>query len=238
MVLQTRNLFESINVKEVNDLMSALDKGCRLTVIDIRGTISATKAHNFFLIRPGTDYAFNLAIIHTLIRQDLYDSRFAHLWVNDLRALREFVRPYTPEWAEEETGIEADRIVSFARELAQAKPAVLWHPGWMTSGTRIPSTSAAPFTSSTPCSAPWSKGRLALGQHTLRRGPEGAEEAGRPVPQTPGEAGGRGGLALPPLRLGSRASAPGLQGHRDGGPIPGQGVHGLPPRSPHGLPGS
>jgi len=131
-ILQSRNMFESINVKEVNDLVSALDKGCRLTVIDIRANISATKAHNFFLIRPGTDYAFNLAVIHTLLYQDLYDARFAHLWVKDLRELREFARPYTPAWAEEETGIERDRIVAFVRELAAAKPAVLWHPGWMT----------------------------------------------------------------------------------------------------------
>jgi thiosulfate reductase/polysulfide reductase chain A len=132
-VLQSRNIFESINVKEVNDLVTALDKGCRLTVIDIRANISASKAHNFFLIRPGTDYAFNLADIHTLLYQDLYDARFAHLWIKDLRELREFVRPYTPAWAEEETGIEKDRIVTLARELAHAKPAVLWHPGWMTS---------------------------------------------------------------------------------------------------------
>lgn len=131
-ILQSRNMFESINVKEVNDLVSALDKGCRLTVIDIRANISATKAHNFFLIRPGTDYAFNLAVIHTLLYHDLYDARFAHLWIKDLRELREFVRPYTPAWAEEETGIERDRIVAFVRELAAAKPAVLWHPGWMT----------------------------------------------------------------------------------------------------------
>lgn len=132
-ILQSRNIFESINVKEVNDMVTALDKGCRLTVIDIRANISASKAHNFFLIRPGTDYAFNLAVIHTLLYQDLYDARFAHLWIKDLRELREFVRPCTPAWAEEQTGIEKDRIVALARELAEAKPAVLWHPGWMTS---------------------------------------------------------------------------------------------------------
>jgi thiosulfate reductase / polysulfide reductase chain A len=44
-VLQTRNLFETINVKEVNDLMAALESGCKLTVIDIRATVSAAKAN-------------------------------------------------------------------------------------------------------------------------------------------------------------------------------------------------
>jgi thiosulfate reductase/polysulfide reductase chain A len=132
-VLQTRNIFESINVKEVNDLLDALDKGCRLTVIDIRANVSSTKANNFFLIRPKTDYAFNLAVIHTLLYQDLYDHAFADRWIQDLKALQQFVRPYTPEWAERETGIDKDRLISFVRELAEAKPSVVWHPSWMAS---------------------------------------------------------------------------------------------------------
>jgi thiosulfate reductase/polysulfide reductase chain A len=131
-VLQTRNIFESINVKEVNDLLDAIESGCRLTVIDIRANISSTKAHNFFLIRPKTDYAFNLAVIHTLLYQDLYDRAFADQWISDLKALQQFVKPYTPEWAEKETGIEKERLLAFVRELAEAKPAVVWHPGWMT----------------------------------------------------------------------------------------------------------
>ena len=43
------------------------------------------------------------------------------------------MRPYTPEWAEAETGIAAGEIRQFVRELAAARPAVIWHPGWMTS---------------------------------------------------------------------------------------------------------
>ena len=59
-VLQTRNIFEAINVKEVNDLMDARENGCKLTVIDVRANVSASKADNFFMICPGTDYAFTL----------------------------------------------------------------------------------------------------------------------------------------------------------------------------------
>jgi thiosulfate reductase/polysulfide reductase chain A len=66
-VLQFRNIFEAINVQEVNNLMDAMEKGCKLTVIDIRANVSATKANRFFMIRPGTDYAFNLAVIHELL---------------------------------------------------------------------------------------------------------------------------------------------------------------------------
>jgi thiosulfate reductase / polysulfide reductase chain A len=130
-VLQTRNLFEAINVKEVNDTMDALDNGCKLTVIDIRGNISASKATRFMMIRPGTDYAFNLAVIHELLAKQLFDAEYAAKFFKDLDELRAFTAEYTPEWAEEETGVPAKELRLFVRELAAASPSVLWHPGWM-----------------------------------------------------------------------------------------------------------
>lgn len=132
LVLQTRNIFESINVAEVNNAMDGLDAGGSLTVIDVRANLSAGKADNFFLIRPGTDYAFNLAVIHVLLAEDLYDKEFADMWLSGLDELKAFVAPYGPQWAEAETGVPAERIVDLARQLAAAAPSVIWHPGWMT----------------------------------------------------------------------------------------------------------
>ena len=129
-VLQTRNLFEAINVKEVNDLTRAIDNGCKLTVIDVRGTVTATKADRYFQIRPGSDYAFNLAVIHELLSKKRYDVAYAKRWIKDFDGLEKFVEPYTPEWAEGETGIPADELRNFTKELSDARPAVLWHPGW------------------------------------------------------------------------------------------------------------
>ena len=131
-VLQLRNIFESINVQEVNNLMDAMDAGCKLTVIDIRGNVSASKADRFFMVRPGTDYAFNLAVINELLAKDLYNKDYADLYIKDLKILKTFVKPYTPEWAEAETGVKAESLRQFVREIAAAAPAVIWHPGWMT----------------------------------------------------------------------------------------------------------
>lgn len=130
-VLQTRNLLEAINVKEVNDTLDALDNGCKLTVIDIRANVSASKASRFFMVRPGTDYGFNLAVINELLTQKLYDVDYASRYIKDLDALRFFVAPYTPDWAAEETGVLAKDLRMFVRELAAAAPSVIWHPGWM-----------------------------------------------------------------------------------------------------------
>lgn len=135
-VLQLRNIFESINVQEVNDLLDAMEKGCKLTVIDIRANIPATKAHNFFMVRPRSDYAFNLAVIHELLASKRYNAEFARMHIQDLEALAAFVEPYSPEWAETETGVPAGSLRRFVGELVAASPAVLWHPGWMTARYR------------------------------------------------------------------------------------------------------
>ncbi len=135
-VLQTRNIFESINVKEANDMMTALSNGCKLTVIDIRANLSAMKADRFFLVRPGSDYALNLAVIRELLDKKLHDMNFTRTYIEDLEALQAMVEPCTLAWAEAETGIEAARLADFVKDLAAAKPAVIWHPGWMTARYR------------------------------------------------------------------------------------------------------
>ncbi len=129
-VLYGRNIFEAISVKEVNNLMHALENGARLTYIDPRVTVTATKAHRYWMIRPGTDLALNYALIHVILKERLYDAAFVDKWVLGLKELQDFVNPYTPEWAQEETGIAASAITELAREAAKEKPAVVFHYGY------------------------------------------------------------------------------------------------------------
>ena len=129
-VLYGRNIFEAISVKEVNNLTAALESGAKLTYIDPRVTVTATKAHRYWMIRPGTDLALNYALIHVILKERLYDAAYVDRWVSGLSDLQKFVRPYTPQWAEEETGIAADEIVSLAREVAEDKPSVIFHFGY------------------------------------------------------------------------------------------------------------
>ncbi|CAB1065406.1 Molybdopterin oxidoreductase [Olavius sp. associated proteobacterium Delta 1] len=131
LVLYGRNVFESLRVKAANNIMNMLDSGGKITYIDPRAAGTAMKATRYWAIRPGTDYALNLGIIHTVLRDKLYDAKFVNKWVDGLKELEAFVIPYTPEWAEQETGIAAREIVAFAHEIAQDSPAVIFHPGWM-----------------------------------------------------------------------------------------------------------
>ena len=125
-----RNIFESISVKEVNNLISALENGARLTYIDPRVTITATKAHRYWMIRPGTDMALNYGLIHVILEERLYDEAFVNRWVHGMEALEDFIQPYTPEWAQEQTGIPAAEIRALAREISSQKPSVIFHMGY------------------------------------------------------------------------------------------------------------
>ncbi len=130
MVLYGRNIFESVVVKEVAQVTKALEMGAKLTYIDPRASHTAYKATKFFMIRPGTDLALNYALMNVLIEENLYDFDFVNRWVVGFDELREFIKPYTPAWASEETGIPASDIVELAKEVARAKPHVIFHMGY------------------------------------------------------------------------------------------------------------
>jgi thiosulfate reductase/polysulfide reductase chain A len=129
-VLYGRNMFEAISVKEVNNLMDALSDGAKLTYIDPRVSVTATKASRYWMIRPGTDLALNYALIHVILAERLYDAAYVERWVLGLTELQNFARSYTPEWAERETGIPASEIIALAREVSQDKPSVIFHFGY------------------------------------------------------------------------------------------------------------
>lgn len=129
-IMYGRNLFESIEVKPVNNLMAGLENGAELTYIDPRVTVTATKAHRYFEIRPGTDLALNYALIHVILKERLYDAAYVERWVLGFSELQEFIQPYTPEWAAKETGIAAGAIVDLARRVGRDKPRVIFHFGY------------------------------------------------------------------------------------------------------------
>ncbi|RJX34298.1 MAG: thiosulfate reductase [Desulfarculus sp.] len=131
-ILYGRNIIESLQVKEAKDFIGALSKGAKCLYIDVRATLTASKATRFWMIRPNTEYALNLAFINVVLNEDLYDAEFVNKWVVGLDQLKAFVREYTPQWAEGVTGVPASEIKAAIREIAADAPAVIFHAGWMT----------------------------------------------------------------------------------------------------------
>jgi thiosulfate reductase/polysulfide reductase chain A len=129
-VLYGSNIFESMEIKAMNGLLDAMSKGAKLTYIDPRVSITAAKSSRYFMIRPGTDLALNYALIHVLLKElHHFDVNYVNRWVEGFEQLNSFITRYTPKWAEAETGIPAHDIVQLAREVSEAKPAVIFHYG-------------------------------------------------------------------------------------------------------------
>jgi len=106
-------------------LMAAKKRGARIVTIDVRRTEAAAHSDEVMLIRPGSDAALALAVMHVIIGEELYDADFIAAHTLGFEELSRHVRKFSPEWAAKETGIEADRITRFARIYATIKPAMI-----------------------------------------------------------------------------------------------------------------
>ncbi len=132
-IMAGANRFEALVTPDSIDLMTAMQKGTKLVVLDPRYTKTAALANEWYPIRPGTDMAFMLALAHVIINEKLYNET----WIQDktygIDQLREHVQKYDPRFAAEECGIPAEDIARIARELAAAAPAAMIYPGRRTS---------------------------------------------------------------------------------------------------------
>lgn len=73
-------------------------------------------------IRPGTDAALGLAILHVIIGEELYDKDFVENWTLGFDELAEHVKQFSPEWAAPITGLPAEQITEVARMMGTTKP--------------------------------------------------------------------------------------------------------------------
>lgn len=103
----------------------ALDAGSIGIAVDPRRSETAKRCKQWLAVRPGTDAALALAMIHTIITENIYDKEFAEKWTTGFDELKAHVAGFTPEWAEKITNVKAGDIIEAARTYALNKPAVL-----------------------------------------------------------------------------------------------------------------
>jgi anaerobic selenocysteine-containing dehydrogenase len=104
-------------------LRAVIERGGKVVVIDPRRTETAKIASEHHFIRPGTDAAFLLAIVHTFFEENLVDLGAAEGLVAGLHEVEEAAREFTPESVADYCGIEAATIRRIAREIAGAESA-------------------------------------------------------------------------------------------------------------------
>lgn len=99
--------------------------GARLIVIDPYRTRTAALADWHIAIRPGTDVALALGIMHVILRDGLEDRDYIERMTHGFAQLTERVREYTPERVAAWTGMTAAQVEQLAREYATTEPAVI-----------------------------------------------------------------------------------------------------------------
>jgi anaerobic selenocysteine-containing dehydrogenase len=106
----------------------------KLIVVDPRYTTLAARAHLWLQLRPGTDAALALGMLHTIIFEDLYDKEFVERHSVGFDRLKARVAEFPPERAAGITWVPAGKIREAARLYATEKPAAL-NPGQVLDGT-------------------------------------------------------------------------------------------------------
>ena len=101
-----------------------LDEGLRLIVIDPK-RVPLAKKGLFLQIKPGTDAALALAMIHVIIREGLYDREFIDNYTTGFEQLKAHVADFTPEWAAEICDVSAEDLYHISRIFACAKSACI-----------------------------------------------------------------------------------------------------------------
>jgi molybdopterin guanine dinucleotide-containing S/N-oxide reductase-like protein len=99
--------------------------GARLIVIDPYKTRTAALADWHIAIRPGTDGALALGMMHVILREGLEDRAYLAEMAHGLEQLAERVRDYTPERVAAWTGMKPGEVEQLAREYATTRPAAI-----------------------------------------------------------------------------------------------------------------
>ena len=118
----------STNLHHWHIIHDAQKKGAKVVVIDTFKSRTAKEADWHLMPKPGTDGALAMALINTLIAQNLLDHDYIANYTVGFDELKERAAECTPEWAEAITGIAAADIRKLAQEFATAETAVL-RPG-------------------------------------------------------------------------------------------------------------
>jgi anaerobic selenocysteine-containing dehydrogenase len=106
-------------------VLRAKKRGARVIVIDPVETKTAKAADEWIRIRPGTDAALALAMMHVLITESLVDEDYIREGTVGFEELAAKVEAWTPDRAAKVTGIPSAAIVALARSFAAANPALV-----------------------------------------------------------------------------------------------------------------
>lgn len=108
-----------------NHMRRGIKNGAKMVVIDPRRIDQTKMAEKWLPLRVGTDIALANAMAHVIIEEGLYNREFIERGTEYFEAYKQQIQSYTPEHAEEITGVKADDIREVARMYAKAEKAII-----------------------------------------------------------------------------------------------------------------
>ncbi|MCI8468092.1 MAG: molybdopterin-dependent oxidoreductase [Eggerthellaceae bacterium] len=119
-------------------IVDLMKRGTKLISVDPRVTWLASRSEYHIQLRPGTDAAVALAMLHVIIYEDLYDHEFVEKWTHGFDQLKERVAEWTPEAAAEICWCSAEVIRGAARAFATNGPSTIaWGLAFDTSSNGV-----------------------------------------------------------------------------------------------------
>ncbi len=98
-------------------------RGAHLVAIDPYRSLTAEKCHQHIALKPGTDGAFALGMMHVLITENLLDHDYIERHTVGFDALKARAMSYSPERVAEICGIDAAELVDLARRYGATRKA-------------------------------------------------------------------------------------------------------------------
>ncbi|HTO13448.1 MAG TPA: molybdopterin oxidoreductase family protein [Candidatus Binatia bacterium] len=105
--------YSTINVMTL--VKQARARGAWVVAIDPYRTPTAQQADEHLMVRPGTDGALALAVMHVLVAEDRVDREYLARATVGFEPLARHVKEWPPERVASITGVPAETIVAFAR---------------------------------------------------------------------------------------------------------------------------
>ena len=103
------------------------DAGGKLIIVDPRMTPICRNADMYLPVRPGTDLALYMGLLHVILRDGLERRDFISAHSTGFEQVAESVRAWDPRTAAEKTGVPPDSIERAAHLFAKAERAVVLH---------------------------------------------------------------------------------------------------------------
>lgn len=106
-------------------VLEAKGRGTPIIAIDPIRTRTAAQCDEWVGLRPGTDAALALGMMHVVLERGLQDDDYIARYTLGIDTLRERAREYTPERVAEITGIDPTVVVSLGERFGRAKAAFI-----------------------------------------------------------------------------------------------------------------